>query len=66
MKDKGGDVRVQGISYRSKKIHSLVMFVLESDQAFYSYLTAMGNLQYFLRLNGTLAHIKAEVNDLYD
>lgn len=61
-----GEVRLNGILNRSKKIHSLLMFVLESDQGFYSYLTAMGNLQYFLRLNGTLAHIKAEVNDLYD
>lgn len=66
LQDKG-EVRVHGISNRSKKIHSLVKFVLESGQGLYSYLTAMENLQYFLGLNGiSLAHIKEEVEDLCD
>ena len=58
LQDKG-EVRVHGVSNRSKKIHSLVKFVLESGQGLYSYLTAMENLQYFLGLNGiALSHIK--------
>lgn len=66
LQDKG-DIRVHGISNRSKKIHSLVQFVLESGQGLYSYLTAMENLQYFLGLNGiSLAHVKAEVDELCD
>ena len=65
LQDKG-EVRVYGVSNRSKKIHSLVKFVLESGQV-YSYLTAMENLQYFLSLNGiALSHIKAEVDVLCD
>ena len=66
LQDKG-EVRVYGVSNRSKKIHSLVKFVLESGQGLYSYLTAMENLQYFLGLNGiALSHIKAEVDILCD
>lgn len=66
LQDKG-EVRVYGVSNRSKKIHSLVKFVLESGQGLYSYLTAMENLQYFLSLNGiALSHIKAEVDVLCD
>ena len=66
MQDKG-EVRVHGVSNRSKKIHSLVKFVLESGQGLYSYLTAMENLQYFLGLNGiALSHIKSEVDILCD
>ncbi len=66
MQDKG-EVCVHGVSNRSKKIHSLVKFVLESGQGLYSYLTAMENLQYFLGLNGiVLSHIKAEVDVLCD
>ena len=66
LQDKG-EVRVHGVSNRSKKIHSLVKFVLESGQGLYSYLTAMENLQYFLGLNGiALSHIKAEVDVLCD
>ena len=66
LQDKG-EVRVHGVSNRSKKIHSLVKFVLESGQGLYSYLTAMENLQYFLSLNGiALSHIKAEVDVLCD
>ncbi|MDU3069349.1 MAG: ATP-binding cassette domain-containing protein, partial [Streptococcus sp.] len=42
LQDKG-EVRVYGVSNRSKKIHSLVKFVLESGQGLYSYLTAMEN-----------------------
>ncbi|KXT91619.1 hypothetical protein SMIDD26_01563 [Streptococcus mitis] len=40
MQDKG-KIRLYGISNCSKKIHSLVKFVLESGQGLYSYLTAM-------------------------
>ena len=66
LQDKG-EVRVYDVSNRSKKIHSLVKFVLESGQGLYSYLTAMENLQYFLSLNGiALSHIKAEVDVLCD
>lgn len=66
LQDKG-EIRVHGISNRSKKIHSLVQFVLESGQGLYSYLTAIENLQYFLGLNGiSLAHVKAEVDELCD
>ena len=66
LQDKG-EVRVHGVSNHSKKIHSLVKFVLESGQGLYSYLTAMENLQYFLGLNGiAFSHIKAEVDILCD
>ena len=66
LQDKG-EVCIHGVSNRSKKIHSLVKFVLESGQGLYSYLTAMENLQYFLGLNGiALSHIKAEVDVLCD
>ncbi|MFR4963287.1 MAG: ATP-binding cassette domain-containing protein [Streptococcus sp.] len=60
LQDKG-EVRVHGVSNRSKKIHSLVKFVLESGQGSWrSCLTAMENLQYFLGLNGiALSHIKS-------
>ena len=66
LQDKG-EVRVHGVSNRSKKINSLVKFVLESGQGLYSYLTAMENLQYFIGLNGiALSHIKAQVDALCD
>ncbi|WP_314516259.1 hypothetical protein [uncultured Streptococcus sp.] len=40
LQDKG-KIRLYVISNCSKKIHSLVKFVLESGQGLYSYLTAM-------------------------
>lgn len=62
-----GEVSVYGLSNRSKAIHSMVRFVLESGQGLYSYLTAMENLHYFLSLNQlTVNDLQQELDFLFE